>query len=234
MRHRLFAVAACSAAALSAAPLTAQVPTAGATRASDPRGLFVNGHVAGVQFKPDEDGSESEYGVGAGVQGGFNVTRYLGVFGAFDVASIGAEGGTLDDEELGVTIEIDDRARLTQFEVGGRLNVPIGQRVLPYLDVAWARRTVRQDFSLDDGTDANDGSLTLRGDAIVVGLGFQYFFRPTLAFDVGGRLSSGTFDELEAELGGESETSDEDIDADAQVGRLTAGLTWYPGGFGRR
>jgi hypothetical protein len=233
MRYRLPAVA-CTAALLLAAPLAAQGTTSSATRAGDPRGVFVNGHVAGVQFKPDEDDAESEYGVGGGVQAGFNLTRYLGVYGGFDVASIGAEGGSIEDDELGTSLEVDDRARLTQLEVGGRLNVPIGQRVLPYLDVAWARRTVRQDFSLDGGVGSGDGSLTLRGNAIVVGLGFQFFLRPAVAFDLGGRLSTGSYDELEVEFGGDSQTSDEDIGADAQVGRLTAGLTWYPGGFGRR
>jgi hypothetical protein len=232
MSQRWIAVAACAAAVGALSTPRAAHGQLAAPKASDPRGVYLHGHVEAVQFDPEDAGTER--GFGGGVQVGYNFTRYLGAFAGFDYARHGAEGGDVVDDEVGIAVNVDDHARFTHAELGVRLNVPIGATLLPYADVAYARRTFAQDFSIDDGAGTSgDGTVELRGDNVLVGLGFQYFFRPALAFDVGGRLSMGSFDELKVSFDGQSESTDEDLEGKLQFGRLTAGLTWYPGGARR-
>jgi hypothetical protein len=231
MHHRWIAAAWAALAALTTPCVGAAQMLDAPSRASDPRGLYVHGHVEGVQFSPEDDDADTKYGYGAGAQLGYNLTRYVGVFVGVDHARHDAQGGALDGGELGLGLSVDDRARFTHLEAGGRLNIPIGRTLLPYADVAYARRTYKQDFSVSGGAgdDTGDGTISLQGDDLLVGLGFQYFIRPSLAFDLGGRLSFGSFDKLTVEFEGESQSTEDDITGKVQFGRLTAGLTWYPG-----
>lgn len=223
MRTRWIAFMAGAVAAISASPAAAQLMPS-ATRASDPGGFYLHGHVGGAQLDPDVDDADNDYGYGAGAEAGFNFTRYLGVFAAADVARMKFSESEDSDEE---------NYNFTHLEVGGRLNIPIGQRILPYVDVGYARRELKQDIS-DAGVDV---TLRLRGNNAVAGGGLQFFVRPSVAVDLGARLSFGELDDFEAEVDGETfdENDFEEIFGEpfqptkVTYSRLTLGLTWYPG-----
>jgi opacity protein-like surface antigen len=219
-------LAATAAALLASAPLSAQRATPSATRAGDPTGFVVHGHVEGAQLDPEVDG-ETEYGFGAGAQLGYNLTRYVGVFGGVDVARM-----RLSDEGLEAG-EDAPRYDFTHLEAGARLNLPIGQRLLPYVDVGYARRQAEFDQSDEFG----EAKVRLKGDGAVAGGGFQLFVTPSVAVDLGARLSFGDLDDFEAEIDGETlDAADfEELFGEPFTGskvtfsRLTLGLTWYPG-----
>ena len=219
-------------AVLTAAPAGAQSALT-TSRAFDPGGLFLHGHVAGARTEL-RDADEAFNGYGAGARAGYNLNRYVGVFAGVDYTrNRFGDGGGFDDAELGVGTEND--FAVTHLELGGRVNLPIGNALLPYVDVAYARRALAVDVSgQDEFGEAQDGTIRITGDNVVAGGGLQFFFRPTLAFDLGARVSFGDLTDVDVEAGGESFGSDNAVELGTTHYRLTAGLTWYPGALRAR
>lgn len=219
--RRLVAVAYALAALAAPAALRAQEMTA--PPAQNPRGLFYHLHVGATEYAPD--GGDSYFGYGGGGLAGYNLNRYIGLFVGFDFARPGIDPAVLED----VGFRADDNFVLTHVELGGRLNIPLlGRRLLPYVDAAYARRALSYSFvATDDGGNEYLGRLKYVGNNVLAGAGAQLFVRPTVAVDLGARVSVGELDHAQMTTRGQQFTARTIGDSGLRFSRVTTGVTWY-------
>jgi hypothetical protein len=219
---RITALAAVAAVAALTAPATLRAQGLEAPRpATNPVGLYYQGRAGATEFRPQE--GKSYYGMGGGGQIGYNLTRHLGLFVGFDYARPGIDA--VEISEPGFTA--DDNFTFTHVELGGRLNIPVSRWVLPSVDAAYARRALSYSFLSGEGGSATVGRLKYSGNNVLVGTGAQLFVRPTVAVDVGGRVSFGELDHAHLDMRGGEYSTRSIGDSDLTFSRVSAGFTWY-------
>ena len=191
--------------------------------AQNPRGLFYSLRAGGTELFFEH--GQQYFGAGLGGQAGYNLNRMFGVFLGFDYSRPGVDGADFSDNQ----VTADDNFLFTHVEIGGRVNVPLlGRRLLPYADVAYARRAISYSF-ISREADGNEyyGRLKYSGNNMLLGGGVQLFLRQTVALDLAGRVSFGDLDRAQLNTRGSTYTGRFIGDNGVRFSRASAGATWY-------
>lgn len=218
---RSAAMATAIATLLMSSSAMAQVSSANKTK-----GLMIGAHVNGSSVKFGQikenasdasTSSEAENGGGGGVQVGWGFTKWLTVYGGFDIAKMKIK--ELEDLEDADFTLLPGDYNLTHADIGARFSLPTEKMVVPYVNAALSARVVSAEILDED--------ISLSGPAFTFGAGVQFFFNPKLALDVNLQLSAGKF--TEAEAAGVKV----DLDKFAEVentnsARINIGLKFYP------
>lgn len=186
----------------AATPLAAQNSTT--------EGFTLGLHAGSVSVYAGE--ADRATGGGGGLLLGYGLTRGLTIFGRVD----------------GANIELEDAASLQgtwtmgHVDLGVRLHFANPRRSLaPYVEAALTRHIVEvKDLPQPNAFDTDrirfsDGTLTLGG-------GVMIYSGETLAFDIGGLVSSGAF--TEATVGATRRAA---FDLNARSIRLNIGVAWW-------
>lgn len=187
---------------LFAAPLAGQRSTT--------RGLHLGFHLQGASLQVED--ADPSGGGGAGFRVGYGFNRIF----------------TLYFEADGVTVEAGDpdvfagNWTLGHAEIGARFHFANSLRAwVPYLEVALGGRsaTVKDVVALNQAWEDVD----VTGGAFSLGGGIYVYFSETLALEVGLKVSSGQFTQID--LG---PISVQNLDIDAQSSRFKVGIVWWP------
>lgn len=164
-------------------------------------GLIIAPRLNGTAWTLDELGSnDAEFGPGLSVLIGYGVSDLLTLFADVSAARIEPE--------------IGDKYGLAHFDLGARLTLRgPSPNVGAYVDGALSGRAAEWETVL--------GTIKARGIGISIGGGGLYFFSPSIALDVGLRLTFGDMSEIE--VNGQSR----DIEERATSARLSIGISWY-------
>ena len=188
--------------ASTATPLNGQESTT--------RGLNLGFHLQGATLSIGD--GEADGGGGAGIRIGYGINRIVTLFFEADGISVDSEGSddfqgtwTLGHGDLGVRFHFANALRSW----------------VPYLDVAIGGRAASVKDLTAGGDELDD--ITFNGGAFTLGGGIYFYFKQTLAMEVGLKVSGGEFTELD--LGS---VSFQNLDIDAQSNRFKVGLVWWP------
>jgi hypothetical protein len=177
---------------------------------STTRGLNLGFHLQGATLSVGD--GEADGGGGAGFRVGYGINRIVTLYFEGDGVSVESDGSdefqgtwTLGHGDLGVRFHFANALRSW----------------VPYLDVAIGARAA----SVKDITSGNQDleDITFNGGAFTFGGGIYFYFKQTLAMEVGFKVSGGEFTELD--LGA---VSFENLDIDATSNRFKVGLVWWP------
>ena len=189
-------------AAALAQPLEAQKSTT--------RGFHLGVHLQGASLSIEGDETSDEGG-GIGIHVGYGINRIVTLFADLDGAAVTVEGAdTLSGDWSMAHVDIGAR-----FHFANSL-----RRWVPYLEAAVGWRTV----GVDDANVATETleSVNFNGGSFSVGGGISVYLSETWALDLGARFTTGEFTEID--LGS---VSVNDLDIDAQSGRLNLGIIWW-------
>jgi hypothetical protein len=177
---------------------------------STTRGLSLGVALQGTSLEVEGGDANSGGSLGLRVGYGFNriVTGFVHVDGGeIDVSNNAALGGTW---------------AMGHAEIGARFHFANSLRkVVPWLETSLGARVVSVENARANGEDV--GKVTFNGGAFTLGGGISAYFKPSLALDVGLKLTGGTFTEVD--LGN---VSVRNIDIDAKSARFAVGLVWWP------
>jgi len=204
MRISFIAAAGSTLALLSlfATPLSGQNSTT--------RGLNLGFHLQAAALSVE--GGDADGGGGAGIRIGYGVNRIINVFLQLDGTSINTRSAP----------QLSGEWSMGHGDLGVRFHFANSLRSwVPYLEAALGGRAVSAtnvrvgQGTLDD-IRFNGGSFTLGG-------GISAYFTEVLALDVGLKLSTGEFTEIEV-----GALALRNLSIDAQSSRLSIGLVWWP------
>lgn len=171
---------------------------------------MANLHINGTSLG-SENADTIESGGGLGARIGWGITKHVTVF-------VGGDGANVETEEPG----LGGNFRLNQADAGLIYNFRVGQSFLPYLEGAVTQRIIRSRYS--DATIApNEVDVNTKGTAFTFGGGFNYFFTPIWAFNLGLNYSVGSFEDFEVDGARSPDTG-----FSASGARFHVGLTLYP------
>ena len=151
-------------------------------------------------------------GEGAGVTIGYGLNRIFSAYASLDVAK----------QPVAQDVDYSGTFGLAHFEVGARVNVPVGSpKAVPYVSASVGGRALAA-----RATDEFTGDpvlMSFSGQVYVVGGGIQYFVSPRLAFDAGAELGMGSFNRYKDDAG------DHTIHVNSSTStRVRFGLNWHP------
>lgn len=211
---------------LAASRVTAQTSAVVKTK-----GLMVGAHINGSSVKfgeIKEDGAstsssisdDTESGAGGGLIVGWGFTKWLMVYGGFDIAKIKIKGlENIEDFDGPFEILPADYA-LTHADLGARFSFPSPNHgLVPYLNAALSARVVTAEIAGEE--------ISLSGPAATIGGGFQYFFNPKLALDANVQFTAGKFKDAEA-LGVKVDLEKFGDVENSNSARVNVGLRFYP------
>ncbi len=186
--------------------------------ASKTSGLLVGAHLVGASLKVED--ADRSNGAGGGAVVGWVFGNGVGVFGQFDRSNVDVRN------QPGGTSGAAGSWSVTKFDAGIRYYFRRPQAtVVPFLQAAGTYRDVR----VDEVQIISPGPvdvLDLSGFGGTAGAGVNLHVVPTVAFEFSLVYSIGTLEN--AEVDGQEVTGFEGLDA--QTGRFTLGLTWWPVG----
>lgn len=190
------------------------VPAIAGAQKSTTSSLMANIHLTGMSLGR-EGGDTIESGTGAGGRIGWGVTRHVTIF-------VGGDHGRIDTEEPG----LDGSFRLTVGDVGAIYNFRAGKSFVPYFEGAVTIRMLASTYS-----DTNPGppvtvrklDITSQGMAATFGAGFNYFFTPIWAVNLGINWSLGKFEDFKIDG-----TRAADTGFNSTGARFHLGVTLYP------
>ncbi len=186
----------------------AALPLAG--QKSTTRGLNLDFHLQGAALSVE--GGDSDGGGGAGIRVGYGINRIITLYLQLDGSSIDTQNSP----------ELSGQWAMAHADLGVRFHFANSLRSwVPYLEVAAGARAV----SATDAqvTPAIQEDVSFSGSSFTVGGGIYAYFTETLALDVGLKLSSGEFNEIEV-----GALSVGNLDIDATSSRFSIGLVWWP------
>jgi hypothetical protein len=166
-------------------------------------GLDLNGASLDV-----EDG-DKESGGGGGLTIGVGVSRMVQLFLRGDLSAIDISNPDIQGSYGLILIDLGVRVSFGGPE----------HRFVPYVLGALTGMTASADVEVGPVLSTN---VKVTGGGATLGGGFQHYFKPGLALDVGLLLTTGSFTDVE--VGSLSREIDE---LDASAARLDVGLTWY-------
>ncbi len=116
---------------------------------------------------------------------------------------------------------------LGHADIGGRFHFVNRTAFVPFVDVGYAGRVIRQgDVTLtDDLGNTSTGNLTFMGGGLSVGGGLQYFVTPSIAFGGAYKWTSGRFTQVRF-----NNMTVDGLQLDATSARFNMGFSWYPMG----
>jgi opacity protein-like surface antigen len=188
----------------------ALLPVTAIGQKSTSTGLMANVHITGMSLAA-EKGDTIESGGGVGARIGWGVTRNVTVF-------VGVDRASIETEEPG----LGGSFRLTQADAGAIYNFRAGKSFLPYFEGAVTTRILESEYT-DPAPPGTKVDLNTRGMAFTFGGGFNYFFTPIWAFNLGLNYSVGKFEDFEADG-----TRAPDTGFSASGARFHMGVTLYP------
>lgn len=161
----------------------------------------------------DVDGTFStSFGPGAGLMVGYGFNRTFAAYASLDVAKQGS-GSSDYRGSFG----------LAHFEVGGRVNLPLGDAVtVPYVSASVGRRALGARITDEDGDEYD---VTYSGGMFALGGGIQRVISPTLLLDGGVALGFGRFGHWDSD----GDQGSLDVNGSTSI-RLRFGVTWRPAG----
>ena len=162
------------------------------------QGFFVGAHVAGHRVAYED--AHRENGIGGGVEVGYGINRYVGVFFA------------LEGAELGSAESRNTRYSSGYFDIGIEGTLPTGSAAVPFARVAYSGGSATL------GATEYDFAFSLSG--FTAEGGARYFVSESLALTGSVTYLSGTYDSLGAP-GAEGEQDFENL-------RLGIGAVFYP------
>ncbi len=186
----------------------AALPLAG--QKSTTRGLNLDFHLQGAALSVE--GGASDGGGGAGIRVGYGFNRIVTLYLQVDGSSIDTQNAP----------QLSGQWAMAHADLGVRFHFANSLRSwVPYLEVAAGARAV----SAADAqvTPATQEDVSFNGGAFTVGGGIYVYFTETLALDVGVKVSSGEFNEIEV-----GAVSVGNLDIDARSSRFGIGLVWWP------
>jgi hypothetical protein len=201
-----------NAAAASDAPAAQQPPAhAGATERSETSGFFLGGGFELANVHPNDEvlGSESQTGPGAAVVAGYGFSPIWSLYAEFGTASLGGDSPI-------------DSYSILHFDVGTRIHFAApSRRTIPFLQAAFTRRAVSQDFTTASVAHTLDAS----GSGASFGGGVNVHMTRALGISAAaswtvGDLGSYEVDNREVTVTSNSLTST----------RFHIGLVWFPRG----
>lgn len=176
---------------------------------STTRGWNLGVHLQGATLSVEGEEGDGGGGIGFRVGHGFNriFTLYLE-----------ADGISVDSENAQ---DFQGTWTLGHVDIGGRFHFANSLRSwVPYLEAAVGYRGASVKDVAVGGDQGDD--VTINGSSFSVGGGMMFYFKQTLALDVGLKVSSGEFTEIEIgalSIGG--------LDVDATSTRFKFGLVWW-------
>ena len=182
------------------------VPAAGQDLRSNTRGLLLGINLGGGSLKVENGDAQS--GGGGGLTLGWGISRQVAIILRGDVANYEI---TDPDIEGSYGVGVAD--------LGVRISFGAEERMfLPFIIAALSVHTAAADV-----TTPVNARIEISGPGFTLGGGFNHYFNPRLALDVGLLLTSGRFDSItigsiSADIG----------KLDSQVARLIVGLNWFP------
>jgi hypothetical protein len=197
-------------------PATSRTPAPAATQITQPlavnpfdetnsitEGFFFAPHFLGASLKTEDDPVES--GGGFGLSVGYGLSRMVAFYLNLDFARVDI-----------IDPDIEGTYDLGQGDLGVRFNfLDRTHKGVPYAQAAFTGRVAQTTI---EGSDVQ-----ISGSAITAGAGFNYYFQPKLALDIGLSYSFGSFDDLK--IDGDDYPMDK---FDASGARFQIGLTWFP------
>jgi opacity protein-like surface antigen len=190
--------------------MCALLPAVAFGQQSTTRGLMANVHLTGMSLA-SENGDTIESGSGVGARIGWGITSHVTVF-------VGADGANIETEEPG----LGGSFRLTQGDAGAIYNFRAGKSFVPYLEGAVTTRILKSEYT-DPSPPGTKVDVNTKGTAFTFGGGFNYFFTPIWAFNLGINYSAGSFEDFEVDGSKASDTG-----FSAGGARFHFGLTLYP------
>ena len=187
---------------LSAGPLTGQKSTT--------RGLNLGFHLQAASLSIQDQ--EGDGGGGAGFRVGYGINRIVTLY--FELDGITVESKSADS--------FQGTWALGHGDLGARFHFANSLRSwVPYLDVAVGGRGASVSGVRSDGEKVGD--INFSGGSFSLGGGIYFYFKQTLGMDLGLKVSSGEFTEVD--LGSVSLNN---LDIDATSTRLKIGIIWWP------
>lgn len=162
------------------------------------QGFFVGAHLAGHRVAYED--AHRENGIGGGIEVGYGLNEYVGVFLAFEGA------------ELGSAESRNTRYSSGYFDIGIEGTLPTGSAAVPFARVAYSGA------SATVGTTEYDFAFSL--DGFTAEGGARYFVSESLALTGSVTYLSGTYDAL-GPPGAEGEQNFDNL-------RLGVGAVFYP------
>lgn len=172
-------------------------------------GAGLNGSSVKVDFEDEETGldAERESGPGISLTVGYNFTPQFGLL-------VNVTGASIDSEEGG-------NYGLGHADLAGRFSFANpASPLVPYLELGVTS------ISLVDEDEDTGEDVQVSGTGFTGAAGLNYFFSPKLALDANLRFTTGELDTLK--IGGESVTTEDGLDT--TTGRISIGISWFPGG----
>ena len=200
MRRINFAVAALAFAAV------APVASAQSTNSKITLGVHA-GMISNELGSGDEEIAKTKSGANFGVLAGYDFTPAVRF-------TLGVDRGSIGIDEDGS----DDNFALTTIDLGARYSfVSSARRITPFVNAGVSRRMLSTEI---EGL----GDLSANGIGFNLGAGVDYAFSPKMSL-------GGSFGYTMGKLGNwelDGESSDEDIDVDANGYKVNVGLTFRP------
>ncbi|GAB5535930.1 MAG: hypothetical protein Rubg2KO_21790 [Rubricoccaceae bacterium] len=184
---------------------TASPTDAQAQARSSTDGLFLHARAGGHGVAFEDAGDDT--GGSIGLRLGYGLSDHLTLF-------VGAEGGSLDGGSRLQGLDGQDDSGVVYLEAGGRLHILPRQRLVPYVDAAFA--------VVGAGADRDGGDVAYAGLGGSLGLGALYFVSPTIALEGGATFTPGVYRDREI---GDVET---DVDIGVAGVRMHVGFSVYP------
>jgi hypothetical protein len=190
-------------------PALAQAPAAG----PNTRGLVLGFHASGATITvEDQSAEESADGGGFGIRLGWGFTPLFSLQLVGDAADVES-----DDPQLG-------EFQLSHGDLLARFSFARGTRSwVPYLEVGAGGRTATID-NFQNPESGEVGELEIFGPAFSIGGGLQWYVAPSVAIDLGLRLTAGEFTSIKFE----NVTIEDVLELDATSTRIALGVNWYP------
>ncbi|HEX8212782.1 MAG TPA: outer membrane beta-barrel protein [Longimicrobium sp.] len=167
-------------------------------------GAALNG--SSINFDLEDEETDTEKGFGISLTAGYNFTPQFGVLINLTGANVEADGGSFG---------------LGHGDLAGRFSFANpASALVPYLELGVSSIALVEE-------DAESGEdVQISGTGFTGAAGLNYFFSPKLALDANLRFTAGELDTIK--IGGESQTTDEGVDA--TTARINIGISWFPGG----
>jgi hypothetical protein len=178
---------------------------------SESTGFFLGGGFEGASVSPNDEllGSDSAGGAGGGFLAGFGFSRVWSVYGAFSTARLSGDSSI-------------DSYSLSQFDVGARVHFAApARRTVPFLEAAFSRRSVNQDFT----RTSISHTLHASGPGASFGGGVNVHMTPALAIAAAASWTIGDLSTYELD------NQDVSVNANGLTSaRFHIGLVWFPRG----
>jgi hypothetical protein len=187
---------------ISTTPLVAQKSTT--------RGLHLGAHLQAASLQVQE--ADPASGGGLGVRVGYGINRIITLY--LEVDGVQVEAGDPD------TFAGD--WSMAHADIGARIHFASTLRSwVPYVGFAVGSRVVSVDNAEAQNQDV--GTVDFTGGAFSFGIGTYAYFTETVALEVGLKVSSGEFTEIDV-----GPFSIDGLDIDAQSTRFKVGVVWWP------